>query len=178
MAELSDVALDLADSDPALVATKRGSARVVAGISTVMRAEPIWLPNGRSVTPGAGRAAGRGGAQPGHHQRPPRHYRRYPHPHGLGRYPPGAAHESQEVQSIRPDIYLGRTVRGFYTDPGQFVTLSGLDLVRSMLESGLGPPIRYMFGLGLTAVEPGGVKAAPGNRAIGAEYWPTALAAG
>jgi uncharacterized protein (TIGR00369 family) len=26
-----------------------------------------------------------------------------------------------------------------------------------MLESGLGPPIRYLFGLGLTAVEPGGV---------------------
>ena len=48
-------------------------------------------------------------------------------------------------------------VRGFYTDPGQFVTLSGLDLLRTMLEGGLGPPIRYMFGLGLTAVEPGGV---------------------
>jgi uncharacterized protein (TIGR00369 family) len=48
-------------------------------------------------------------------------------------------------------------VRGFYTDPGQFVTLSGLELLRSMLESGLGPPIRYLFGLGLTAVEPGGV---------------------
>jgi hypothetical protein len=69
-------------------------------------------------------------------------------------------------------------VRGFCTDPRQFVTLSGLDLVRSMLESGLGPPIRYMFGLGLTAVEPDGVKAALGNRAIGAEYWPTALAPG
>jgi uncharacterized protein (TIGR00369 family) len=48
-------------------------------------------------------------------------------------------------------------VRGFYTDPGQFVTLSGLELLRNMLESGLGPPIRYMFGLELTAVEPGGV---------------------
>ena len=30
-------------------------------------------------------------------------------------------------------------VRGFYTDPGQFVTLSGLDLLRSVLEGGLGP---------------------------------------
>ena len=48
-------------------------------------------------------------------------------------------------------------VRGFYTDPGQFVTLSGLDLLRSMLEGGLGPPIGYLFGLGLAAVEPGGV---------------------
>jgi uncharacterized protein (TIGR00369 family) len=48
-------------------------------------------------------------------------------------------------------------VRGFYTDPGQFVTLSGLDLLRDMLAGGLGPPIGYMFGLGLTAVEPGGV---------------------
>jgi uncharacterized protein (TIGR00369 family) len=48
-------------------------------------------------------------------------------------------------------------VRGFYTDPGQFVTLSGLDLLRSVLEGGLGPPIRYLFGLGLTSVEPGGV---------------------
>ena len=37
-------------------------------------------------------------------------------------------------------------VRGFYTDPGQFLALSGLDLLRSMLESGLGPPIRYLFG--------------------------------
>jgi hypothetical protein len=27
-------------------------------------------------------------------------------------------------------------VRGFYTDPGHFVTLSGLDLLRGMLESG------------------------------------------
>ena len=48
-------------------------------------------------------------------------------------------------------------VRGFYTDPGQFVARSGLDLLRSMLDSGLGPPIGYLFGLGLTAVEPGGV---------------------
>jgi uncharacterized protein (TIGR00369 family) len=48
-------------------------------------------------------------------------------------------------------------VRGFYTDPGQFVALSGLELLRDMLEGGLGPPVRYLFGLGLTAVEPGGV---------------------
>ena len=48
-------------------------------------------------------------------------------------------------------------VRGFYTDPGQFAALSGLDLLRNMLDGGLGPPIRYLFGLGLTAVEPGGV---------------------
>ena len=48
-------------------------------------------------------------------------------------------------------------VRGFYTDPGQFVTLSGLDLLRSVLEGGLGPPIRYLFGLVPTSVEPGGV---------------------
>jgi len=47
-------------------------------------------------------------------------------------------------------------VRGFYTDPGQFVTLSGLDLLRNMLEGGLGPPIRYLFGLAPTSVEPGG----------------------
>src|SRR5260370_19671008 len=48
-------------------------------------------------------------------------------------------------------------VRGFYTDPGQFVTLSGLDLPRSVLEGGLGPPIRYLFGLAPTSVEPGAV---------------------
>ena len=48
-------------------------------------------------------------------------------------------------------------VRGFYTDPGQFVGLSGLDLLHSMLDGGLGPPIRYLFGLELTSVEPGGV---------------------
>jgi len=47
--------------------------------------------------------------------------------------------------------------RGFYTDPGQFVTRSGLDLLRSMLDGGLGPPVRYLFGLGLAAVEPAGV---------------------
>src|SRR6516165_12586838 len=47
--------------------------------------------------------------------------------------------------------------RGFYTDPGQFVALSGLDLLRSMLEGGLGPPIRYLCGLELTSVEAGGV---------------------
>jgi uncharacterized protein (TIGR00369 family) len=48
-------------------------------------------------------------------------------------------------------------VRGFYTDPRQFLTLSGLELLRTMLDSGLGPPIRYMFGLAPTAAEPGGV---------------------
>jgi len=48
-------------------------------------------------------------------------------------------------------------VRGFYTDSGHFVTLSGLDLLRGMLESGLGPPIRYLFGLAPTSVEPGSV---------------------
>jgi uncharacterized protein (TIGR00369 family) len=48
-------------------------------------------------------------------------------------------------------------VRGFYTDPGQFMALSGLDLLRSMLDGGLGPPIRYLSGLMPTAVEPGGV---------------------
>lgn len=48
-------------------------------------------------------------------------------------------------------------VRGFYTDPGHFLTLSGLDLLRGMLESGLGPPIRYLFGVAPTSVEPGGV---------------------
>ena len=48
-------------------------------------------------------------------------------------------------------------VRGFYTDPGQFVALSGLDLLRSVLEGGLGPPIRYLSGLELTSAGPGGV---------------------
>jgi uncharacterized protein (TIGR00369 family) len=48
-------------------------------------------------------------------------------------------------------------VRGFYTDPGQFVALSGLDLLHGMLEGGLGPPIRYLFGVELTSVDPGGV---------------------
>jgi uncharacterized protein (TIGR00369 family) len=47
--------------------------------------------------------------------------------------------------------------RGFYTDPGQFGALSGLDLLRSVLDGGLGPPIGYLSGLGLTCVEPGGV---------------------
>jgi len=35
-------------------------------------------------------------------------------------------------------------VRGFYTDPGQFVTQSGLELLHTMLDGGLGPPIRGM----------------------------------
>ena len=48
-------------------------------------------------------------------------------------------------------------VRGFYNDPGQFVALSGLDLLRSVLDGGLGPPIRYLFGLAPTSAEPGGV---------------------
>jgi len=48
-------------------------------------------------------------------------------------------------------------VRGFYADPGQFAALSGLELLRGMLDSGLGPPIRYLFGLASTAAEPGGV---------------------
>jgi uncharacterized protein (TIGR00369 family) len=48
-------------------------------------------------------------------------------------------------------------VRGFYTDPGQFVTLSGLDLLRDVLDGGLGPPVRYLFGLAPASVEPGGV---------------------
>ena len=78
IAELSDVAPGLADSDPALLTTRRGSARVVAGISPVMLAGPVWLPNGLGVTPGARRAASRGGAQPAHLQRPPRPYRRHP----------------------------------------------------------------------------------------------------
>jgi hypothetical protein len=78
-AELSDVALGLADSAPALLITERGSARVVVEISPVMRAWPIWLPNGLVVTPGARRAASRSDAQPAHLQRPPRPYRRRPH---------------------------------------------------------------------------------------------------
>jgi hypothetical protein len=40
--------------------------------------------------------------------------------------------------SAREPIWA-EPVRGFYTDPGQFVTLSGLDLLRSMLEAGPGP---------------------------------------
>jgi hypothetical protein len=48
MAELSDVVLGLADSDPALLTTKSGSARVVIEISPVMRHRhhklvPAWL---------------------------------------------------------------------------------------------------------------------------------------
>jgi uncharacterized protein (TIGR00369 family) len=47
-------------------------------------------------------------------------------------------------------------VRGFFTDPGQFVALSGLDYLRSLVEGGsLPPPIGYFCGLRLTAVEPG-----------------------
>jgi len=78
MAELSDVALGLADRDPALLTTKRGSVRVVAGISPVMRAEPFRLPNGPGVTPVARPAVSRGGDQSAHLQRPPRPYRRHP----------------------------------------------------------------------------------------------------
>ncbi len=78
MAELSDVALGLADSGPALLTTKRRSARVVVEISPVMRAGHIWLPNCLGVTPGVRRAASRGGAQPAHLQRPPRPCRRHP----------------------------------------------------------------------------------------------------
>jgi uncharacterized protein (TIGR00369 family) len=37
------------------------------------------------------------------------------------------------------------------------VALSGLDLLRNLLEGGLGPPIRYLFGLAPTSVEPGAV---------------------
>jgi uncharacterized protein (TIGR00369 family) len=37
------------------------------------------------------------------------------------------------------------------------VTLSGLELLQTMLDGGLGPPIRYLFGLVPTSVEPGGV---------------------
>jgi hypothetical protein len=76
MVELSDVALGLADSDRALLITNCGSARV---ISPVMRAGPIWLPDGLGVTPGARAAASRGGAQPAHLQRPPRPCRWHPH---------------------------------------------------------------------------------------------------
>lgn len=79
VAELSDVALGLADSDPALLTTKRRSARVVVGISPVMRAGHISLPDCLGVTPVARRAASRGGAQPAHLPRPPRPCRRHPH---------------------------------------------------------------------------------------------------
>jgi len=37
------------------------------------------------------------------------------------------------------------------------VTLSGLDLLRTVLEGGLGPPVRYLFGLAPTSAEPGAV---------------------
>ncbi len=47
-------------------------------------------------------------------------------------------------------------VRGFYGDPGQFLALSGLDSLRSALDGGgLPPPIGYLCGLRLSAVEPG-----------------------
>ena len=47
-------------------------------------------------------------------------------------------------------------VRGFYADPGQFLALSGLDSLRRSLEGGsLPPPIGYLCGLQLSAVEPG-----------------------
>jgi len=62
----------------------------------------------------------------------------------------------ESSRSASPPIWE-EPVRGFYTDPGQFVTLSGLELLRSVLDGGLGPPVRYLSGLGLTAVEPGGV---------------------
>jgi uncharacterized protein (TIGR00369 family) len=46
--------------------------------------------------------------------------------------------------------------RGFYADPGQFLALSGLDLLRSVFEGGsLPPPIRYLCGVEVTAVDPG-----------------------
>ena len=58
----------------------------------------------------------------------------------------------------KPDSPIwAEPVRGFYTDPGQFVALSGLDLLRAILDGGLGPPIRYLFGVELTAVDPGSV---------------------
>jgi hypothetical protein len=47
-------------------------------------------------------------------------------------------------------------VRGFYTDAGQFVALSGLDYLHSLVAGGsLPPPIGYFCGLRLSAVEPG-----------------------
>ena len=78
-------------------------------------------------------------------------------PHGLGRYPPGAHMSPGKPSRSAQRPIWEEPVRGFYTDPGQFVTLSGLDLLRNMLDGGLAPPIGYLFGLGLTAVEPGGV---------------------
>ena len=48
--------------------------------------------------------------------------------------------------------------RGFYADLGQFLALSGLDSLRSVLEGGsLPPPIHYLCGLQMSAVEPGSV---------------------
>ena len=48
-------------------------------------------------------------------------------------------------------------VRGFYTDPGQFVAISGLDYLRNLLEGGgLPPPIGYLCGLRIASVESGG----------------------
>ena len=92
-AKLSDVALGLADSDPALLTTNRRSARVVVRISPVMRAGHISLPDCLGVSPGARRAASRGGAQPAHLPRPPRPCRRHPHrklvPARLGPLPSG-----------------------------------------------------------------------------------------
>jgi hypothetical protein len=51
--------------------------QAMAEIRSVTRAGPIWIPNGLGVTPGARRAASRGGARPAHLQRPPRPHRRY-----------------------------------------------------------------------------------------------------
>lgn len=48
--------------------------------------------------------------------------------------------------------------RGFHVDPEQFVALSGLDQLRRVLGgASLAPPIGYLFGLQLTAVESGSV---------------------
>jgi hypothetical protein len=47
--------------------------------ASLVRAGHISLPGGLGVTPGARRAASRGGAQPAHLQRPPRPYRRRAH---------------------------------------------------------------------------------------------------
>ena len=47
-------------------------------------------------------------------------------------------------------------VRGFYTDPGLFAALSGLELQRTYFDGRqLGPPVRYLFGLTYTDAEPG-----------------------
>jgi len=47
-------------------------------------------------------------------------------------------------------------VRGSTPTPGSSWPCRGSTCFRSVLEGGLGPPVRYLFGLGLTAVEPGG----------------------